>query len=300
MVTPPAAPSASSAPSAAPAASAAAPVSSPASPAAASAPLTLNSVSVALPDQQFYGPIQLLVEIIGQGQIDIADVSLSEVVDAYLDALKEMPLDHLTDFITVAASLLLLKSRALLPEDDQDGLLDDLYRWEERDILLARLIECRTFRQASRHMHSRMESAARSVPRRAFLEERFWNLYPDPLVDVSLDDLLAAFLESVRSQPAPMVDIAHLAPIRFKVSDALEHLFEEMPRRKTVLFCDIERRFPGRTGFVVYFLAVLELWRQGYVELSQLRTFGDIEMLWSGGDMDTSELHEANKGDTYD
>lgn len=278
--------------------SASPPASPPASPSprppAPAAP-ALNSVSVALPDQQFYGPIQLLVEIIGQGQIDIADVSLSEVVDAYLDALKDMPLDHLTDFITVAASLLLLKSRALLPEDDQDGLLEDLYRWEERDILLARLIECRTFRQASQHMHSRMQSAARSVPRRAFLDERFWNLYPDPLVDVSLDDLLAAFMETARTQPAPLVDIAHLAPIRFKVSDALEHLFEEMPRRGTVLFCDIERRFPGRTGFVVYFLAVLELWRQGYVELSQLRTFGDIEMLWSGEEQ-TGDLADARAG----
>ncbi len=243
--------------------------------------LELTAVSVSLPEQQFYGPIQLLVEIVSQGQLDIVDLPLTEVVDAYLKALEELPLEQLTDFIAVAATLILLKSRSLLPEDSPDELLEDLYRWEEKDVLLARLIECRTFRHASQHMHNRMESAAKSAPRRAALEERYWNLYPDPLVDVSVVDLLDAYLRTTFKEETPAsVDITHLAPIRFKVADALEHLCEEMPTRGTILFRDIPRRFPGRTGFVVYFLAVLELWRQGFLELSQLKTFGDIKMEW--------------------
>lgn len=242
----------------------------------------LTAVSISLPEQEFYGPIQLLAEIISQDQLDILELSLAEVIDGYLEALEELSLEQLTDFIAVAATLILLKSRCLLPDDSQDDLLEELYRWEEKDLLLAHLLECRTFRHASQHMHSRMETAAKSVPRRAGLEERYWNLYPDPLVDVSAADLLDAYLSTTLKEPAPEVEIAHLAPIRFKVADALEHLLEEVPRAGAVSFRDIPRRFPGRTGFVIYFLAVLELWRQGFLELSQLQTFGDIRIEWSG------------------
>ena len=242
----------------------------------------MTEVSISLPAQQFEGPIRLLVEIISQGEIDLADLSVAEVVTAYLDALEGLPLDQLTDFIAVAASLLLLKSRGLLPDDSPEELLEDLYRWEEKDLLLARLIECRTFRHASQHMQSRMELAAKSVPRRVELEERYWNLYPDPLVEVSLTDVLNAYLRSTVKEPAPMVEVSHLSPIKFKVVDAVGHLSQEIPARGEILFRDIPRQYPGRTGFVVYFLAVLELWRQGFLELSQLRTFGDIKIAWLG------------------
>ena len=241
-----------------------------------------TQVSVSLPEQQFHGPIQLLVEIVSQGEIDLADLSVSEVVTAYLDALEGLPLEQLTDFIAVAASLILLKSRGLLPDDSPEELLEDLYRWEEKDLLVARLIECRTFRHASQHMQSRMELAAKSVPRRVELEERYWNLYPDPLVEVSLADLLDAYLRSTVKEPTPMVEVSHLSPIKFKVVDAVGHLSQEIPAQGEILFRDIPRQYPGRTGFVVYFLAVLELWRQGFLELSQVRTFGDIKIAWLG------------------
>lgn len=235
--------------------------------------------------QEFSGPVRLLLDIVRDGEFDILELRIVEVIDAYLAQLDDLPLEEITDFLVVAATLMQLKSRCLLPEDADEDLLDDLYRWEEKDLLLARLIECRTFRHASQHMQNRMESAARSIPRKVALEERYWGLYPDPLEGATPADLLEAYLRTSDKEVDPQVDVSHLAPIRFRVADALDHLCYELPISGTMLFRDVPRRFPGRTGFVIYFLAVLELWRQGHVELRQIHTFGDITIEWSGGEL---------------
>ena len=236
--------------------------------------------------QEFSGPVRLLLDIVRDGEFDILELRIVEVIDAYLAQLDDLPLEEITDFLVVAATLMQLKSRCLLPEDADEDLLDDLYRWEEKDLLLARLIECRTFRHASQHMQNRMESAARSIPRKVALEERYWGLYPDPLEGATPADLLEAYLRTSDKEVDPQVDVSHLAPIRFRVADALDHLCYELPISGTMLFRDVPRRFPGRTGFVIYFLAVLELWRQGHVELRQIHTFGDITIEWSGGELE--------------
>lgn len=247
--------------------------------------------------QEFSGPVRLLLDIVRDGELDILEIRIVEVIDAYIAELDDLPLDEITDFLVIAATLMHLKSRCLLPEDADDDLLDDLYRWEEKDLLLARLIECRTFRHASQHMQNRMESAARSIPRKVGLEERYWSLYPDPLEGTTPADLLEAYLRTSDKAVDPQVDVSHLAPIRFKVGDALEHLCQELPRAGTMLFRDVSRRFPGRTGFVIYFLAVLELWRQGHVDLRQVRTFGDITIEWSGGELTAGSMEIEDYGE---
>lgn len=240
-----------------------------------------NSPAFQISADLFAGPARTLLAIIQRKEMEITDISISEIVDDFLAEMEKLPLDEISDFLTIAATLILLKSQSLLPDDPAEDLLEDLYPWEEKDVLLARLIECRTFRHASQHMWKRMESAALSAPRCSPLEERFWNLYPDPLLGVTAADLLVAYLRTSDKQPPPEVSIAHLSPVRFNVSDALEHIQEELPGLGQILFRDLPRRFPGRTGFVVYFLAILELWRQGDLQLHQVRTFGDITMKWS-------------------
>src|SRR3954471_5292968 len=129
----------------------------------------------------FEGPFDLLLHLILREQIDLYEVRLSTIVDAYvaeLGRLENLDLDLATEFLLIAATLVELKSKRLLPGDDDIDLDDELALWEERDLLLARLLECKTFKDASVALRRLAAEAGRSVPRVAGLEERFLDVAP--------------------------------------------------------------------------------------------------------------------------
>ncbi|HLH47130.1 MAG TPA: segregation/condensation protein A, partial [Acidimicrobiales bacterium] len=132
----------------------------------------------------FEGPFDLLLHLITREQVDLWEVSLSAIVDGYVTTLEAMrstlDLDTATEFLLIAAVLLELKARRLLPGRDDVELDEELALWEERDLLLARLLECKTFKEAAGALTRLMDGAARSWPRRAGLEPRFASLAPDP------------------------------------------------------------------------------------------------------------------------
>src|SRR4051794_21154741 len=124
----------------------------------------------------FEGPLDLLLHLILREQVDIYEVSLTRVVDAYLvelDRMRVVDLDVATEFLLIAATLVELKSRRLLPSGDDVELDEEFALWEERDLLLARLLECKTFKDAARALERMSTVAGRSYPRTAGLEERF-------------------------------------------------------------------------------------------------------------------------------
>jgi segregation and condensation protein A len=233
----------------------------------------------------FEGPFDLLLHLILAEQVDLYDVSLSTIVDGYLAELERMgqlDLDVASEFLLIAATLVELKSRRLLPQSDEMDLDDELALWEERDLLLHRLVECKTFKEAAVSLSVLSGEADRSVARTVGVDERYVGLMPDLLAGVTLDEVRLAYLRAIAPKPTPRVDLDHVAPIRASVTDALAELIDELPRAGRITFRELTGDLVERLDVVVRFLAALELLKIGLIELDQAHPFGDIEIVWCG------------------
>lgn len=240
----------------------------------------------------FEGPFDLLLHLILREQVDVYEVSLSNIVEAYLqelDRLERLDLEITTEFLLIAATLVELKARRLLPGEDGVELDDELALWEERDLLLARLLECKTFKDAASVLSGMAASAGRSTPRRAGLDDRYIDLAPDLLAGVTPADLHAAFLRATAPKPVPRIDLYHVAPVRVSVTEAVAELADELPRVGRIGFRALTASLVERLEVVVRFLAVLELYKQGLVEIDQVENFGDIQIRWLGNSSASSD-----------
>jgi segregation and condensation protein A len=249
----------------------------------------------------FEGPFDLLLHLITSEQVDVYEISLARIVDAYLgelDRMEHFDLDVATEFLLIAATLVELKTRRLLPGRDDGDLDEELLLFEERDLLLARLLECKTFKDAAAELDRLARAAGRSFPRVAGLEERFLDVAPDLLAGVTVADLCGALVRAATPKPAPRVDLDHVAPIRASVRDALDELVVELPHAGRTTFRALTAHYHDRLQVIVRFLAVLELYKRGMVDLQQAVTFGDLEVAWVGPtDADAADLSTA---DLYD
>jgi segregation and condensation protein A len=250
----------------------------------------------------YEGPFDLLLHLILREQVDIYEVSLASVVGAYLaevERLQEIDLDVATEFLLIAATLVELKARRLLPGRDDIDLDEELALWEERDLLLARLLECKTFKDVAAVFSRLAEDADRSYPRLAGPDDRFAELLPDLLEGVAPGRLARAYLRAVTPRPEPRIDLFHVAPIRVSVADAVAELIDELPRVGRISFRRLTDGLVERLDVVVRFLAVLELFKQGAVDIEQAEWFGDLEVVWLHDDR-ASELAVAGAVDGYD
>ncbi|MDP9071958.1 MAG: segregation/condensation protein A [Actinomycetota bacterium] len=247
----------------------------------------------------FEGPFDLLLHLITREQVDLYEVSLSRIVDGYLAhlaGLHHVELDAATEFLLIAATLVELKTRRLLPGREEVDLDEELALWEERDLLLARLLECKTFKDAARALHDLAVEAARSLPRVAGMEERFSSLVPDLLAGVTPAGLRAAFVSALTPRPQPRIDLDHVAPIGVSVGDAVAELMGELPRLGVVSFHRLTEQVAERLAVVVRFLAVLELYKDGLVDLDQATNFGELRITWLGHEA-TEPLRAAGGAD---
>ncbi|MCC5952403.1 MAG: segregation/condensation protein A [Acidimicrobiia bacterium] len=248
----------------------------------------------------FDGPFDLLLHLILREQVDLYEVSLAEIVDAYLseiERLEQMNLEFSTEFLLIAATLVELKTRRLLPDDGTVDLDDELALWEERDLLLSRLVECKTFKDAARVLGGLSANAGLSYPRHGGLEERYLGLVPDLLEGVDASELRTAFLRATAPKPVPTVDLSHLHAVRITVADAVAELADELPRAGRLSFRELTSSLVERLEVVVRFLAVLELFKQGLVDIEQAQAFGDIHISWIGSTQFDGDLELV---DAYD
>ena len=256
-------------------------------------------MSVTVTTSVYEGPFDLLLNLILKEEVDLYEVSLSAIVDAYLaelESLQSCDLEAATEFLLIASILVALKTRRLLPTHGRADPDDEFGLWEERDLLLARLLECKTFKDAAVSLTRMAAEASRSRPRRAGLEDRFMHLAPDILDGVTTDQLRAAYMAAMTPRHSVHVDTDTIAPIRISVADAVAELVDELPRSGTVTFRHLTRSLSDRIEIVVWFLAVLELYKQGVVELDQLDSFGDIHVGWRPG----AEPGEVDLIDAYE
>ena len=251
-------------------------------------------VDVATP--VYEGPFDLLLQLILKEQVDIYEVNLARIVDAYLLEIEKMQrnesldLDVITGFLLIAATLVELKARRLLPNQADMDLDEELALWEERDLLLARLLEAKTFKDVAAVFSQLADEADLSFPRAVGADERFVEVMPDLLEGTSLRSLQRAAIRALTPRPVPVVDLFHVNPIKITVADAVAELIDELPRVGRISFRRLTADLGDRIEVIVRFLAVLELFKQGVVELDQPERFGDIEVHWApdeGVDTDT-------------
>jgi segregation and condensation protein A len=264
--------------------------------------IIMGEMPYAVQTPVFEGPFDLLLHLILSEQVDLYEISLLTIVDGYLVELERMEVLNLevaSEFLLIAATLVELKSRRLLPTGDDVDLDEELALWEERDLLLHRLVECKTFKEAAIALSVLSAEADRRVGRTLGVDERYVGLMPDLLEGVTPDDLRRAYLRAVAPRPRPRIDLDHVAPIRASVTDAMAELLDELPRGGRITFRALTGDLVDRLEVVVRFLAVLELFKIGLVDLDQARTFGDIVVVWVGGaDADLTDAGIAI--DAYD
>jgi segregation and condensation protein A len=230
----------------------------------------------------FQGPIDLLLHLITRQKVDIYQVSLSTITDEYLRAiatLDGLDLESATGFLVVAATLVELKSARLLPDHRLQEAEARLL--EERDLLLARLVECATYREAGSWLRAELGRGERHHGRTAGIEAQFAHLVPDLLARVSVEQLAASAAGVLAPRPVPEFDISHLEPIRASVRDAISDIVGTIRERGTVSFAQLCGSVE-RIEIVVRFLALLELFKTGAVELEQIDRRGDIVVSWTG------------------
>jgi segregation and condensation protein A len=235
----------------------------------------------------FSGPFRLLAELIMEQKVDVCDVPVGTLTDAFLkrgsEALAVWSLEEATWFLAVCAVLLELKVGRLLPRPPPDSE-EDLLGGASPDLLYARTIELAAFRNVSGAIAARMQEASLLVGRMAGPPPELMHLYPDVLAKVSVQDLQR--MATALMAPVPPVDLSHVTAVGITVEEALETVQRRLENMTQARFRDLLDDGPDRIGVVVRFLALLELHRQGKVELHQAERFGEIEIQWHGHRVD--------------
>lgn len=233
----------------------------------------------------FEGPLDLLLQLITRHQVDVTSVSLSDLVTEYLSHLEEMrclDLDVTSEFLLIAATLIQLKIRQLLPTDTELDLDEELELMEERDRLLSRLLMCVTFKDVAAVLAARFESANRFVPRTSGLDQTVDVPPPDPDLGVDaagLSDIAARVFTARTAEP----DLDHLQLDLPSVQSAIDELRVRVTELAETTFDDLIAHCTRRVEVAAYFLALLEMARWGLVELAQDDWLADIEVRRSSG-----------------
>lgn len=239
----------------------------------------------------FEGPLDLLLQLITRHQVEVTALSLSDLVTEYLSHLEEMrslDLEVTSEFLLIAATLIQLKVRRLLPEDIPVDLDEELALMEERDRLLARLLTCVTFKDVAAVLAARMEASNRHVPRISGIDQEIL-VRPEVLV-LPLDATgLASLAEKVFTRQTGAPDLDHLDLDLPSVQAAIDELRVRVAEAVETSFDDLTRHCTRRLEVAAYFLALLELARWGMVELAQDDWLSKIEVRHRGDGAVTSE-----------
>ncbi len=229
----------------------------------------------------FAGPFDLLLDLILRQEVDIYEVPIAKITDDYLKyvtKMKELNLDVTSEFLVIAATLLELKSFALLPVDEAAQIEQIRGEMETRESLIDHLIEYMTFQAMSAELSSRAEEQSYHFMRVAAPEEDFADLAPDFLQGIRLTDLSIMAQELLQIKPKFEVDTSHIAFYNMSVGEKAADLVQMLKKKKTRSFRDLCRKAESRIEKIVVFLAILELFKRGVIGVSQAKTFGDIQV----------------------
>ena len=228
----------------------------------------------------FEGPLDLLLQLITSHQLEIIEVNLLDLVNEYLahiDLMKDLDIDVTSEFLLIAATLIQLKARQLLPDDEPIDIDEELALAEERDRLLSRLLACLTFKDVAAVLRHRMDAADRNVARSVGLPPQIDAPAPEVIIPVDVDGF-AAIAQRVFTTPLNEPDVDHLDLELPSVQDAMVDLQGRMASVITADFDDVVAHCTRDQEVVAYFLALLELARWGIVNVSQEHVDEPIEI----------------------
>lgn len=255
----------------------------------------------------FDGPFDLLLQLISRHKLDITEVSLSLVTDefiAYIRALEASGegwrLDQATEFLVIAATLLDLKAARLLPSGEIEDE-EDLALLEARDILFARLLQYRAFKEIAANFQEAIAQADKSFPRVVALDPALASLLPEVLIGVG-PERFAAIAERVLTPKAPpVVAVEHLHSALVSVAEESKLVVDALRRGRTVSFRSLVAEAENTLIIVARFLALLDLYRQGALRFEQVLALGELQITWVGSDdgeiLASSEFDETVTGE---
>jgi segregation and condensation protein A len=232
--------------------------------------------------------------------MDVLDVALSPIVDEFVALLRDesvtIDVNDLSEFLLIAAILLEMKSQSLLPGRDSTEPDEEFVGWEERDVLLARLLELRTYSSLADALVSLFERAARAYPRIRGIDDGFVIEPPDLLAGVSTAQLAMAYLRGIEEKPVPVVRLNHVTVDAVSVSETVVSLSQRLPALGRLSFRSLIAGFSTRIEVIVHFLALLELCKLGHISLGQGATFGEVQIQW----LDVPVGLDIGRVDTYE
>ncbi|GAA3855188.1 MULTISPECIES: ScpA family protein [Amycolatopsis] len=240
----------------------------------------------------FEGPFDLLLQLISQHQLDVTEVALHQVTDdfiAYTRALgPEWDLDEVTEFLVIAATLLDLKAARLLPAAEVEDE-DDLALLEARDLLFARVLQYRAYKQVAALFAELEAGALRRYPRSVSLEERYLGLLPEVTLGVDADKLAEIALAVFRPKPPPTVSLDHIHAHRVSVREHAALLRLKLAERGQATFTELVEDCEHTVEVVARFLALLELYRESSVQFEQDEPLTMLRVRWTGGSVSEAE-----------
>lgn len=249
----------------------------------------------------FDGPFDLLLQLISRHRMDISEVALAVVTDEFITYLRELEktdegwkLDHATEFLVVAATLLDLKAARLLPSGEIDDE-DDLALLEARDLLFARLLQYRAFKEIAAIFLDRISSQEKTFPRVVALEPAFSALLPEVLIGVGAERFSAIAHRVLFPKTDPVLSIEHLHQPLVSVAEEAKRVVEHLRFHKSMTFRALVADANATLVVVARFLSLLELYREGVLRFEQVTALGELNIIWIG-----SESGEVEVSDEFD
>ncbi|WP_381800083.1 segregation/condensation protein A [Streptomyces niveus] len=239
----------------------------------------------------FEGPFDLLLQLISKHKMDVTEVALSKVTDEFMVHIRAMgpdwDLDQTTEFLVVAATLLDLKAARLLPsaEVEDEG---DLALLEARDLLFARLLQYRAYKQIADIFSARLDAESRRYPRTVGLEPHHAALLPEVVISIGAEGFARLAVKAMQPKPKPQVYVDHIHAPLVSVQEQAGIVVALLRAAGEVSFLTLAEDAPDTLTVVARFLALLELYREKVVALDQDEALGPLMVRWTGGDDDES------------
>jgi segregation and condensation protein A len=246
----------------------------------------------------FTGPFDLLLQLIGKHKLDVTEVALHRVTDEFIAYIRAMgdawDLDEASEFLVIAATLLDLKAARLLPaaavEDEEDLAL-----LEARDLLFARLLQYKAFKEAAAHLSMLSETGGRRWPRAVGLEPRYAEALPDLVLGVGPTRLAQLAARALAPKLAPVVSIDHVHMVRVSVREHAAALRDKLVIARLATFRVLCSDCQSTLEVVARFLALLELYREGLVGFDQVEALGELTVRWTGPDDEQADELEVDE-----